>query len=86
MPRMQTMTPAQLKSIRATLGWSQQRLADELGVQRNTVARWEMGMHPISPMAARLVESFIARAPGHRKKRDSADIPRPRTAKGPGAQ
>lgn len=80
------MTRSHLKSIRTTLGWSQQRLADELGVQRNTVARWEMGMHPISPMAARLVESLIARSPGHRKTRDTADTPRPRTARGPGAQ
>jgi transcriptional regulator with XRE-family HTH domain len=34
------MTPTDLKSIRTTLGWSQQRLAEELGV------------HPIPPMAA----------------------------------
>lgn len=80
------MTPADLKSIRTTLGWSQQRLADELGVQRNTVARWEMGVHPIAPMAARLIQSLIDHAPGHRKTRDTADTPRPRTARGPGAQ
>lgn len=80
------MTPADLKSIRTTLGWPQQRLADELGVQRNTVARWEMGVHPIAPMAARLIQSLIARAPGHRKTRDTAGIPRPRTARGLGAQ
>lgn len=53
------MTPADLKSIRTTLGWSQQRLADELGVQRNTVARWEMGVHPIPPMAANLLSRIM---------------------------
>ena len=54
------MTPSQLKSLRATLGWSQQRLADELGVQRNTVNRWEMGVNPIPPMAARLLNTIAA--------------------------
>jgi len=52
------MDNAQLKSIRAQLGWSQARLAEELGVARNTVTRWEMGMHPIPIMAARLVETI----------------------------
>lgn len=80
------MTPASLKSLRTTLGWSQQRLADELGVQRNTVARWEMGLHPIAPIAARLIQSIIARAPGHRKKRDSVGTRRARTATGLGVQ
>lgn len=55
------MTPTQLKSIRATLGWSQQRLAEELGVRRNTVTRWEMGLNPIPPMAERLLRMLCAR-------------------------
>lgn len=50
------MTPADLKSLRAALGWSQQRLADELGVARNTVARWEMGLNKIPPLAERLLQ------------------------------
>jgi len=52
------MTPAILKSIRAALGWSQTRLAEELGVARNTVTRWEMGLNPIPPMAQRLIKSM----------------------------
>lgn len=49
------MSPADLKTLRAALGWSQQRLADELGVARNTVNRWEMGDRKISPMVRKLL-------------------------------
>jgi DNA-binding transcriptional regulator YiaG len=35
--------PAVARAIRASAGVSQQRLADELGVCRVTVARWEIG-------------------------------------------
>lgn len=52
------MTAQQLKSLRASLGWSQQRLAEAIGVQRNTVNRWEMGTHPIPPMAVRLLATL----------------------------
>ena len=52
---MDAMDPHTLKTIRAALGWSQQRLADELGVRRNTVARWEMGINPIPLMAIKLI-------------------------------
>jgi len=52
------MTPDQLKSIRATLGLSQQSLADQLGVSRNTVNRWEMGVHPISPLVDKLIRTL----------------------------
>lgn len=52
------MTPAQLKSLRVRLGWSQQRLAERLGVTRNTVTRWEMGLYPIPPMAVKLLATL----------------------------
>lgn len=52
------MTPSKLKSLRAALGWSQTRLAEALGVQRNTVTRWEMGLNPIPPMAQRLLNTL----------------------------
>ena len=32
-----------IKELRERLGWTQQQLADELGVNRNTINRWEMG-------------------------------------------
>lgn len=55
---MPTMTPAQLKTLRVKLGWSQTRLAEALGVTRNTVTRWEMGLHPIPPMAEKLLRTL----------------------------
>ncbi len=36
-------TPALARAIRQAAGVSQQRLADELGVGRVTVTRWEQG-------------------------------------------
>ena len=35
------MTPAELTSIRTSRGWTQERLAEELGISPRTVARWE---------------------------------------------
>lgn len=42
--RARRLPPPQLaKAIRMAAGVSQQRLADELGVHRVSVARWELG-------------------------------------------
>ena len=41
------MTPAELRELRAALGLSQRALAERLGVQYATVARWETGHHAI---------------------------------------
>lgn len=37
------LTGADVKRRRQALGWSQQRLADALGVARISIARWETG-------------------------------------------
>lgn len=52
------MTPKELKQIRGKLGLSQQALGGKLGVTRNTVNRWEMGLRRISPMAERLIRTL----------------------------
>ncbi|WP_026372770.1 helix-turn-helix transcriptional regulator [Agrococcus lahaulensis] len=48
-----------LPERRAKLGWSQQRLADELGVSRQTVISIEKGrFDPSLPVAFRLAAVF----------------------------
>ncbi len=37
------MTPRQIVALRKTLKMTQQQLADTIGAQRHTVARWEIG-------------------------------------------
>jgi len=48
-----------LASLRAENGWSQQRLADELGVSRQTVISIEKGrFDPSLPLAFRIARLF----------------------------
>ncbi len=49
------MTPREMIQLRASLGWSQNRLAQALGVHRSTVHRWEQGTRGIPRMADKLV-------------------------------
>jgi DNA-binding transcriptional regulator YiaG len=37
------MTPREILTLRKTLKMTQQQLADRIGAQRHTVARWELG-------------------------------------------
>jgi transcriptional regulator with XRE-family HTH domain len=46
------MTATQLQRLRKRLGWSQERLAEALGVHPMTVSKWERGAQPIPKMAA----------------------------------
>ena len=50
------MTADQLKTLRTTLGLTQPQLAARIGVQPNTVYRWEAGIHPISRPMQKLIE------------------------------
>jgi len=47
--------PAEMKRIRDELGLTQEELAEELGVHRVTVARWEAGDRGIPEPVARLL-------------------------------
>lgn len=49
------MDGAELRRIRERLGWTQQQLADELGVAANTVARWERGELGMRESTERLI-------------------------------
>lgn len=55
------MTPEQLKSIRERLGLTQAQLAQRMGVERNTINRWEMGLNRIPRMAQLLLAQLTGR-------------------------
>jgi transcriptional regulator with XRE-family HTH domain len=63
------MTPDQLKALRARLGLTQAQLAEKLGVERNTVNRWEMGLLPIQTITALAVEHLRCLAKPNAKRR-----------------
>ncbi len=51
------LSAAQIRQLRQERGWSQQALADRLGVNRTTVVRWEAGeVKAISALMALLEE------------------------------
>jgi len=52
------MNPEKIKKIRLSLGWSQERMARELGVSFSTVNRWERGRTSPSPLAAKSLEAM----------------------------
>ena len=50
------MTPEELKALRARLGLTQYELAEKVGVARNTINRWEMGIRSIPEPVVRLLD------------------------------
>ncbi len=58
------MLPDDVKALRMFLGWSQERLARELGVSFCTVNRWEKGRSKPSPMALNALGSIKQRYSG----------------------
>ena len=57
------MTGAQVKKAMAELGFTQQQLADELGVARNTVNRWANDLEPIPRIAELAIGALAGRRP-----------------------
>ena len=57
------MTPDTLQALRRRLGWTQQRLANELGVTVTAVSRWDLGVRRITPLAVTAL-TFLAREHG----------------------
>lgn len=54
------LTPTQFKDTRQALHYSQQHLANLLGVARSTLSHWEMGKDPIPYRVRAELESIIA--------------------------
>jgi transcriptional regulator with XRE-family HTH domain len=57
----------QLKTLRKTKGWSQEKLARNLGVSLNTVQRWEMGKTKPSPLAIEKLRELFSEIFGGRQ-------------------
>lgn len=54
------ITPSAIKGFRERMEWSQQKLAEELGVDQATVSRIETGASIPSKPVSRLLERMIA--------------------------
>jgi transcriptional regulator with XRE-family HTH domain len=69
------MTPEELKTWRKQEGYTQQRLADALGVTKVTVGRWETGVRHIPSFLALTLRALeleggeISKGTGKRKRR-----------------
>jgi DNA-binding transcriptional regulator YiaG len=64
-----SMTGAEVKRLRESLGLTQTALAEQLGVHVMTVSRWERDFVPIPPPAARLLELWAAQKSGRKRTR-----------------
>ena len=64
------LTPAEIRFLRTTLGWSSRELADHMGAAAETVSRWEHGKTPIGPQADRLLRLMVL----HRTLPESFDL------------
>ncbi len=53
------MTPRELKKARMKMGLTQQELAEETGVKRLTIVRYETGVRPISETFAILISYML---------------------------
>jgi len=54
------MTGKEVRAIRQRLRLTQSELADKVGVTRNTVTRWEIGLLGIRESAARLLKRLVS--------------------------
>jgi transcriptional regulator with XRE-family HTH domain len=60
------LTGAELKRVRLQLGLTQQALAMRLGVQRNSVWRWETGYVRISRLVALAMKGLVVEEGGRK--------------------
>lgn len=63
------MTGKEVRAIRRKLGLTQQELADRVGVARNSVTRWELGIIGIKESAVLLLKRLAKEDKAHGKNR-----------------
>src|SRR5690349_10315238 len=56
------LSPDDIRFIRHTFSMKQQELADYMGVEKNTVTRWEMGLHKPVGQRRRKLMRLVKRA------------------------
>ena len=54
------MKGKELRRLRQGLGWTQQQLADEIGVAQNSVARWERDELGMKLPVEKLIRMLVA--------------------------
>lgn len=54
------MDPKEVRRLRKSIGWTQARLADAVGVAENSIARYERGEMGIKEPVARLIQNIVA--------------------------
>lgn len=55
------MTAVELRDLRKQLGWTQERLAQELGLSRDRIVKFENGQVAIRRQVALACEALLAR-------------------------
>jgi DNA-binding transcriptional regulator YiaG len=63
------MTPTALRALRRRLRVTQARLAAEIGVAPNTVARWERGELGMRPATAKLIRILASTMTSTKKEK-----------------
>ena len=65
------MNGSELRRLREQMGLTQGQLAEEVGVHKNTVARWERDELSIRESTARLLEYVARERPGSKNGRQA---------------
>ena len=71
MNKLPIMNQIELITLRKSLNWTQEDLAQHLGVEQATISRWENGA-PIKGPALRLIELLAQNAQSTMKEEHSA--------------
>ena len=63
------MTGQEVRAARRRLGLTQAAFAKRVGVERVTLARWEVGLNPVNRTAAILIRLLTQQAPTRQNRR-----------------